>query len=95
MSKSMITTMSGAYYDQVRRRIVRVFVTDPDPDLPLEHCVVYGGTELLTEDTDAELVLALNIPKLIADHNEKRRAAELKEIKWRDLRQVIATVVYV
>ncbi len=93
MSKNL--RLVGGGEDITQRRIVRLFVTDPGPDLPLENCVVYQGSETLTDETDGELFLALNLPKLLREHNDKRRELELKEIKARDLRMVVATLVYV
>lgn len=77
------------------RRIVRVFVTDPDRDAPLEICVLYQSAEKLTDQTDSELFLELGIPRLLTEHNENRAAHSLKAIKARDLRMAVATLVYI
>jgi len=77
-----------------QRRIVRVFVTDPDKDVPLDLCVLHNGAEERTDKTDSELFLALGIPEMLNSHNAKRRELELKDIRPRDLRMCVATLVY-
>lgn len=78
-----------------QRRIVRVFITDPDNDLPLDSCVLYQSAEMLTDKTDSEIFLAAGIPELLEQHNVKRNGLSLKAIRARDLRMVVATLVYV
>lgn len=86
------------------RRIVRVFVIDPDINLNAEQALLYKGDELLTDDTDQELFFALGINELLVSHNEKRSKIKDKEkskekdvfleaIKIRDLQMKIVTLV--
>lgn len=84
------------------RRLVRVFVSDPDPRVGLDDCILYRGSEHLTESTDQELYFELNIKELLDKHNEKRtkvvddtvkdRTEYLKPVKIRDLRMVVVEI---
>lgn len=92
MAQSNQGTLLG---DCVRRRFVRVFVSDPDPDLALADAVLYAAPEQVTDLNDNELFLEIGIPALLAAHNAKRAAQELDPIKARDLRLAVATLVYI
>ena len=59
------------------RRIVQVFIADPNENVPLDQAVLYKGEQKLTDCTDAELFFELNIGPLLAEHNAKR-------VKWPD-----------
>lgn len=60
-------------------RLVRVFILDNHPDVPLPRSFLHKGDELLTELTDQELFFELPIKTLLNSHNEKR--ATLKDKK--------------
>lgn len=79
---------------RVRRRIVRLFITDPGDDMPLDETILLKTDEYVTDATDAELFLGADVPGLIAAHNEKRKARELEPVKARDLTFVVATIIY-
>ena len=86
----------------IGRRVVQVFVSDPNPNLSLENCLLYKGDVQVTDLTDQELYFELDIRKLLADHNEKRtktvdktikdRVEYLEPAKIRDLKMSVVTV---
>lgn len=86
-------------------RIVKVFMADPDENIPLEKRVLYTGDEKLTDSTDQELFFEIPIAELLAKHNDLRRSTvdrkataklgkdvHLEPIRIRDLRMVVVTV---
>lgn len=86
----------------VARRIVKVFVSDPNEAVPLENSLLYQGVEKLTDATDQELFFELDIKAMLDTHNEirtkivdkkiKDRTEYLEPIKIRELRMVVVTV---
>lgn len=86
----------------VGRRLVQVFIADPDKRVPLKDSLLYRGEQQLTDLTDQELFFELDIKKLLDTHNEKRvkivdkdikdRTEYLEEVKIRDLKMVVTTV---
>lgn len=85
-----------------KRRLVKVIIIDPDEKVPLEKCVLYSGSEKLTDLTDQELFFEIEIKDILHDHNEvrkkvidksvKERTEFLEPLKVRDLRMVVVTV---
>jgi hypothetical protein len=86
-------------------RIVKVFIADPNENLPLEKRVLYSGDEKLTDLTDQELFFDVPIADLLSKHNDARKAtvdktqAEkfgrdifLEPARIRDLKMVVVTV---
>ena len=86
-------------------RIVKVFIADPNENLPLEKRVIYTGEEKLTDLTDQELFFEVPVAELLSKHNEYRKtvvdkkAAEksgrdifLDPVRIRDLRMVVVDV---
>jgi hypothetical protein len=53
-------------------RIVRVFIADPNENIPLDKRVIYKSEEMLTDLTDQELFFEANPAALLAKHNELR-----------------------
>lgn len=84
------------------RRVVQVFVADPNDNIPLDDCLLFKGDEKLTDATDQELFFELDIKDLLEKHNEKRvkvidkkvkdRTEYLEPAKVRDLKMVVVTV---
>jgi hypothetical protein len=84
------------------RRVVQVFVADPNDNIPLDDCLLFKGEEKLTDATDQELFFELDIKDLLEKHNEKRvkvidkkvkdRTEYLEPAKVRDLKMVVVTV---
>ena len=86
-------------------RIIKVYIADPNDNLPLEKRVLYKGDEKLTDLTDQELFFEVPIAELLAKHNEERvkttdkaqsakfgRDIFLEPAKIRDLKMVVTTV---
>lgn len=87
---------------QVKRRIVQVFVADPDENVPLDHCVLYTGPQIATDLTDQELFFEIDIKNLLDAHNKKRVEWNDKSIKSKEkklepakIRDLVMTVVTV
>jgi hypothetical protein len=85
-------------------RIVKVFIADPNENIPLASRVLHSGEEQLTDLTDQELFFEVPIAEILAKHNDLRKstvdkkAAEkfgrdifLEPARIRDLRMVVAT----
>ena len=69
----------------MRRRIVRMFVADPDEKLSLTESVLLQTDEKLTDETDQELLFSHDVQRLLVWHNGKRKERNLPEIRLSDL----------
>ena len=58
--------------DKNVRRLVRVLVVDPDPNLDVNDMFLYKGEEQLTDLDNQELFYTLSMMDLLKKHNEKR-----------------------
>lgn len=84
------------------RRLVQVFIADPDENVPLEQSMLYQGEQKLTDATDQELFFEIDIKTAIDKHNLERikiinkkvkeRTEYLEPAKIRDLKMVVVTV---
>lgn len=84
------------------RRLVKVIIVDTDENVPLDKCVLYSGTEKLTDATDQELFFEIDIKNILDKHNEyritlkdksvKERVENLEPVKIRDLRMAVVNV---
>ena len=84
------------------RRVVQVFIADPNENLSLDDCLLFKGEEKLTDATDQELFFELDIKDMLEKHNAKRvtvvdkkvkdRIEYLEPAKIRDLKMVVVTV---
>jgi hypothetical protein len=84
------------------RRIVQVFVADPNDNIAIDDCLLFKGEEKLTDATDQELFFELDIKNMLEIHNAKRikiidkkvkdRKEYLEAAKVRDLKMVVVTV---
>ncbi|HEY1980712.1 MAG TPA: hypothetical protein VGH13_11545 [Xanthobacteraceae bacterium] len=84
------------------RRIVQVFIADPNDNISLDDCLLFKSEEKLTDATDQELFFELDIKDMLEKHNEKRvkivdkkvkdRTEYLEPAKVRDLKMVVVTV---
>lgn len=100
------TTQKEIMADKTTRRIVQVFIADPNDNVPLEKSVLYTGPQRLTDLNDTELFFEIpNLQDLIKSHNETRKVTLDREaskrsgkdifldpVKIRDLRMVVVTV---
>ena len=88
--------------NQVKRRLVKVIVVDPNENIPLDQCVLFSGHEKLTDLNDQELFFELDIKDLLAKHNDRRikvidkkvkeRTEYLEPAKIRDLKMVVVNI---
>lgn len=89
----------------ISRRIVQVFIADPNDNVPLEQSILHQSEQKLTDLTDQELFFECPIAEKLAAHNAKRitwrdKAASkqagkdvmLEPAKIRDLHMVVVTV---
>lgn len=84
------------------RRLVQVFIADPNENIPLEQSLLYSGEQKLTDATDQELFFEIDIKGILDKHNEKRvkiadkkikeRTEYLEPAKIRDLKMVVVNV---
>lgn len=87
------------------RRIVKVYIADPHPDVPMDAALIYEGEEKFTDATDQELFFEIGLKDKLEQHNKERvkwqdkeaskRAGKdifLEPVKIRELRMVVVTV---
>ena len=84
------------------RRVVQVFIADPNENVPLEQSLLYQGEVKVTDLTDQELFFEIDIKTILTAYNEKRvkiinkkvkdRTEYLEPVKIRDLKMVVVTV---
>jgi hypothetical protein len=84
------------------RRLVQVFIADPDENVPLERSLLYSGEQKLTDATDQELFFEIDMKSMLEKHNEtrvqwvnkkvKERTEYLEPAKIRDLKMVVVNV---
>ncbi len=88
-----------------QRRVVQVFIADPDDRVPLKDALLYEGTPHLTDLTDQELFFDVPIKELLSKHNSTRetildekaserfgRNVKLKPVKIRELKMTVVTI---
>jgi len=72
-AKTTVISEEEDMADQESKRLVIVAIVDPHPDVPVEDSTVYlDMNPKLTDQTDQELFMALNIGEVLAAHNERR-----------------------
>jgi hypothetical protein len=83
-------------------RIVRMYLVDPDQNLPLDRRVIHAGAEMTTDATDAELMHEVPVKEILAMHNEFRKTVRDKAVKSKEvylepvrMRDLILSVVTV
>jgi hypothetical protein len=86
----------------VSRRLVQVFIADPDENVPLESSMLYSGEQKLTDATDQELFFEIDMKAILQSHNAtrvtvvnkkvKERTEYLEPAKIRDLKMVVVNV---
>lgn len=65
------------------RRLVQVFISDPDENLPLESALLYSGQQKMTDLTDQELFFEIDIKSILDTHNAIRAKTLNKKVKER------------
>lgn len=84
------------------RRLVQVFIADPDENVPVADCLLHRGEPVLTDATDQELFFEIDIKTILDAHNAKRvklidkkvkeRTENLEPAKIRDLKMTVVTI---
>lgn len=104
---TIATTTQQQPMANTSRRIVQVFIADPNPNVPLEKSIIYQDEKpRLTDLSDQELYFEIPIKGLLDQHNQKRvnwldkeatkrsgKDAFLEPAKIRDLNMTVVTVV--
>jgi hypothetical protein len=96
---------SETHMSSPNRRIVQVFIADPNENVPLEESVLFKGDQKLTDATDTELFFEVPIADILKTHNEKRvklldkdatkkagKDVLLDPVKIRELKMVVVTI---
>lgn len=89
--------------DMATMRVVRVYIIDPDENVPIDKRLIYQGEEQFTDLTDQELFFEIDIKPPLETHNEFRKTLKtkggkvadrepLEEIKIRDLRMTVVSL---
>lgn len=87
------------------KRVVKVYVADPDEKVPADKSLLYEGKEHVTDLTDQELFFEVDIKPLLEKHNADRvktvdkpasqkfgKEVYLEPAKIRDLRMTVVVV---
>lgn len=90
------------YGEHGSRRIVEIYITDPDPSVPIDKAVLYHADRFATELVDSELFMRVGITDLLDKHNAVRattrdkRYAEsevfLEPVTGKELRYTVRTI---
>lgn len=88
--------------DMSGKRLVRVFVVDPDDRIDIEQSLLYDSKEHMTDLDDQELFFEIEIKELMTKHNTyraevvdktvKERTEMLEPIRIRDLKMTVVTL---
>ncbi len=86
----------------VTRRLVQVFIADPDENVPLEKALLYSGPQKFTDATDQELFFEIDIKSILDNYNDERvkivnkkvkeRTEMLEPVKIRDLKMTVVNI---
>lgn len=86
----------------ITRRLVQVFIADPDENVPTTDCMIYSGEQRLTDLTDQELYFEIDIKGALTTYNEKRtkiinkkvkdRTEYLEAVRVRDLKMTVVEI---
>jgi hypothetical protein len=104
-AESVVTDFMDKGEQMPNRRVVQVYVVDPDERVPIEGALLYEGEAKFTDATDQELFFELPIKELLDEHNTVRqkltdekasmasgRDVTLKPIRIRDLKMTVVTL---
>lgn len=84
------------------RRLIQIFIADPDENVPIDQCLLYSGEQNLTDLTDQELFFEVDVKSLLDKHNKarvqlvnksvKERVEHLEPARVRDLKMTVVTI---
>ncbi len=85
-----------------QRRLVRVMMVDPHPDVPMDHALLHDSKEVFTDKDDRELFFDMPVAELLRAHNAKRvtwpdkavkdRVQMLEPVRIRDLKMHVIEI---
>ena len=88
--------------NKTQRRLVQIFIADPDENVPLDKCLLYSGEQKVTDLTDQELFFEVDVRTLLETHNAvrtklvnktvKERVEHLEPARVRDLKMNVVTI---
>jgi hypothetical protein len=81
LAKPLLKSMS--------KRLVRVFLVDPNASIPLDASMLFKSEEKLTDLTDQELFFEMPVQELLAKHNALRVTLVDKEASKRSNKDVL------
>lgn len=97
-----LTVPTTIMEDKVSKRIVQVFIIDPNENVPIENSLLYSDQPHMTDMNDQELFFELDIKAKLEAHNAKRvklvdkkvkeRTEYLEPARIRDLKMVVVDV---
>lgn len=100
------TNINQVIKEKYMARIVRVFIVDPNENIPLDKRVIHKSDEKLTDATDQELFFEVDPAGMLRAHNEYRttvldkaltkatgKETLLEPARIRDLRMIVVDVV--
>jgi hypothetical protein len=76
-------------FKSMSKRLVRVFLVDPNASIPLDASMLYKSEEKLTDLTDQELFFEMPVQELLAKHNALRVTLVDKEASKRSNKDVL------
>lgn len=104
-AESMLQQLQATTKETYTMRIVKVFIADPNENIPLEKRVIHSGEEKLTDLTDQELFFEVPIAELLKAHNGLRsktidkkqsekfgRDIYLEPVRIKDLKMVVVAI---
>lgn len=66
-----------------QRRLIQIFIADPDDNVPLDKALLYKGEPKFTDLTDQELFFEIDIKTVLDAHNAERVKLVNKKVKER------------
>ncbi|MBN1888882.1 MAG: hypothetical protein JW850_12885 [Thermoflexales bacterium] len=75
-----------------KRRMVQVYIVDPDEDVPLDKALLHASDPRLTDLTDDELFFDVGVKSLLEKHNELRDELGLGPTRIRDLKMLVVEI---
>ena len=87
---------------EMTRRLVQVFIADPNENVPLDQSLLYKGEQKFTDATDQELFFEIDINTILKAYNKERvkvvdkkvkeHIEHLEPAKIRDLKMVVVNI---
>ena len=106
LNLKFISQQEDSEMSDTKRRLVQIFIIDPDENVPVEKALLHKDKEpRLTDATDQELYFELDLTSILTRHNQERiifldkqatreagRDVHLEPARIRDLKMIVTTV---